>query len=77
MNTSEELWTETEVAGLLKVALPTLRNWRCKGIGPAFLKVGQRCVRYRVADVHAFIEAGEHAAQPAGRLGGQTAGGAA
>ena len=53
-----DLLDEREVATALSVALNTLRNWRWKGEGPRFVKLGKRAVRYRRADVDAFIEAG-------------------
>jgi hypothetical protein len=40
----------------LGLSVATLRAWRLKGCGPAYLKFG-RAVRYRVSDVEAFIEA--------------------
>lgn len=49
---------EREVAEILRVAVPTLRNWRAKQRGPVFVKLGLRAVRYRVADVERFIAAG-------------------
>lgn len=32
----------------------TLADWRCKGTGPAYIKVG-RLVRYRLADLDAWM----------------------
>lgn len=73
-----DLISEVEVALLLGIAIATLRNWRAKKIGPRWLKIGERAVRYRQGDVEAFIDAGEQATQPSGRLDGQTdAGGGA
>ncbi len=51
-----DLLTETEAADLLRVAVQTLRNWRWRGQGPRALKIGLRMVRYRRADIEAFIE---------------------
>ena len=51
-----DLLTETEAADLLRVAVQTLRNWRWRGQGPRALKIGLRMVRYRRADLEAFIE---------------------
>ena len=34
----------------------TLMDWRTKGVGPAYIKIG-RSVYYRVSDVLAFIDA--------------------
>ena len=56
--TSADLLSEREVSEDLNVALNTLRNWRWRGEGPRFVKLGKRAVRYRRADVDAFIEAG-------------------
>ncbi len=53
-----DLVTETEAAAILGARVQTLRNWRWRGEGPRFRKVGQRMVRYHRADLAAFIEAG-------------------
>jgi hypothetical protein len=50
-------FTEEQLAERLKVARPTLRNWRSLGIGPAYIKMG-RLVRYRLIDVLAFERKG-------------------
>jgi Helix-turn-helix domain len=36
----------------------TLRQWRYLGKGPAYVKVGPKHVRYRRADLDAFIAGG-------------------
>jgi excisionase family DNA binding protein len=51
-----ELLTVEEVADLLRVPVATVRWWRHVGSGPQGFKVG-RFVRYRAADVYAWIEA--------------------
>jgi len=49
------LFDETQVGEGLGVSVGTLRNWRCSRLaGPAFVKVG-RLVRYRQADVDAWL----------------------
>ena len=53
-----ELLGENEAAATLSVAVQTLRNWRWKGEGPRYVKVGARLVRYRRCDLAAFVEAG-------------------
>lgn len=53
-----DLVDEREAAAILGCAVQSLRNWRWKGIGPRAMKIGQRLVRYHVADLAAFIEAG-------------------
>ena len=57
------LLDEGEVSALLRVAVPTLRNWRAKQRGPVFVKLGLRSVRYRKSDVDAFVAAGQRGAQ--------------
>lgn len=53
-----DLLDEKEAAAIYVMTVSTLRNWRSKGEGPRFLKVGKRAVRYRRADLEAFIAAG-------------------
>lgn len=47
--------TEKEVAGLLRLAPGTIRNWRWNGIGPEYVKFGPRCVRYKRQEIDRFI----------------------
>ena len=49
------LMDEREVARHLSLGVQTLRNWRCRHIGPPYLKL-QRSVRYRIADVILWAE---------------------
>ena len=44
-----------EAARALCVTVKTLANWRVRGYGPAFVKVGHR-VAYRPQDLGQFIE---------------------
>jgi predicted DNA-binding transcriptional regulator AlpA len=53
-----DLLDESEAAATLNVAVQTLRNWRWRGEGPRFVKLGKRAVRYRRGDLDAFVEAG-------------------
>ncbi len=57
MNDAELLVNESEAARLLTLAPSTLRIWRSKGRGPRFVRLG-RAVRYRIADLQAFVAAG-------------------
>ena len=50
------LLTDVELAELLGASLQTIRNWRWRGDGPRYVKLGGRMVRYRPEDVRAFIE---------------------
>lgn len=58
----DALLTPAEVAARLRVDILTLANWRARRQGPQFLKVGRRAVRYRRADVDAFLAAGTRGA---------------
>lgn len=53
-----DLLDEKEVATALDLATGTLRNWRSLRIGIPYVKLGKRAVRYRRADVDAFIASG-------------------
>jgi predicted DNA-binding transcriptional regulator AlpA len=51
------LVTEHEAADMLCYSVRALQNWRHRGGGPRFVKVSARSVRYRIADLHDWIEA--------------------
>jgi predicted DNA-binding transcriptional regulator AlpA len=51
-----DLLDEREAAAILGASVQTLRNWRWRGEGPRFRKIGLRMVRYSRADLEAFIE---------------------
>ena len=49
---------EREAARVLGVkSFKTLQSWRTQRVGPPYLKIG-RAVRYRIEDLHAFMNAG-------------------
>jgi len=50
-----QLLTEKQVSIITGLAVATLRNWRCKRVGPPSLKLGG-AVRYRAADIDRWIE---------------------
>ncbi|GAA3637346.1 helix-turn-helix transcriptional regulator [Streptomyces chitinivorans] len=51
----DRLLTAEEVAEILGVHPNSLPQWRYRGLGPAWVKVGVK-VRYRPEDVRAWIE---------------------
>jgi predicted DNA-binding transcriptional regulator AlpA len=51
-----EYLKETEVSKITGFALPTLRNWRFIGKGPAYVKPGGRAIRYSREAVIEFME---------------------
>lgn len=51
----ENLLTPAQVAELLAVPLRTMQYWREKRMGPAYLTLGPKLIRYRRADIDAFL----------------------
>jgi excisionase family DNA binding protein len=49
------LLTPEQIAQYFGISEGTLANWRSRGVGPAFLKVG-KAVKYREEDVSAWLE---------------------
>jgi len=45
-----------EAARFLSVTRGALDNWRSRGTGPAYVRLGPRCVRYKVGELLAWIE---------------------
>ncbi len=64
-NTLETLLNERDVARITGLSVASVRRWRLYRQGPKYIKFGA-AVRYRAADVAAFIES-----RPSG--GGQRA----
>lgn len=56
-----ELVDENTAAAILGVKKTTLQNWRWKGIGPRFHKIGNRLVRYSRADLSDYVRDGVEA----------------
>jgi len=52
---SRMLLTENEVAARLGLSPATLRNWRVKGLGPPFVRLSPRAVRYEAEVVDEWI----------------------
>lgn len=52
---TSELMAPAELAQRLAKSTAVLANWRYLGIGPRFIKLG-KSVRYRVADVEAWLD---------------------
>ncbi|MGI6396374.1 MAG: helix-turn-helix transcriptional regulator [Desulfomonilia bacterium] len=59
MNSSQSydrLMTEKEVHKILGIGLSTLQQWRLRGKGPKFCRLGGKMIRYRESDVRAYID---------------------
>lgn len=49
------LLNEKQAASYLGLSVSTLQAWRWRGRGPAYLKLGGRTIRYRMADLDSFL----------------------
>lgn len=67
-----QLINEREAATLLRLSVKCLQNWRVRGGGPPFIRLG-RCVRYAVPALEAFVQEGVRAStsDPGPALPGQ------
>lgn len=54
LQNTDKLLTQKEVKEIIGLADSTLEQWRLKGKGPKFIKLG-RLVRYRLSDIDAYI----------------------
>jgi len=52
---SDSLMNERDAAALLSVSQKTLQAWRCRNEGPAYARINARLIRYKRADLQAFI----------------------
>ena len=55
MDESTKLLTEAQAARYLALSVFTLRNWRCRGDGPPFVKISRNAVRYRTQDLDVWV----------------------
>ncbi len=53
----DALLPQKRVATLLSVSPRALEAWRMRGVGPPFIRISKRCVRYRRRDVEAWLAA--------------------
>lgn len=59
------LLTPVDVGRILRVGTPTLKAWRDQGIGPEWIELEGRTVRYELEAVDRFIKERAHAAREA------------
>lgn len=52
-----DLLNEREAAKLLSISPATMNRWRCERVGPDFLRVSRRAIRYRRCDLERWLEA--------------------
>ena len=51
----ERLLTTSQVAAILNVKIGTVKKWRARGKGPAFLKLDSGAIRYRLEAVQKYL----------------------
>jgi len=56
MSADDRLLPPREAAEYLGVGLIALRDWRYRRIGPPYIRLGHRTVRYRKSDLDAWLE---------------------
>lgn len=56
MDTGTKLRTPEEVAAMFGLKVSTLRVWRRKGKGPAYVRLGKNTVRYHQRDLDEYAE---------------------
>jgi len=54
--TLRRVMNEFEAAEALNVDVTTLRDWRFRKVGPAYVKYLNKAVRYRVEEISNFLE---------------------
>jgi hypothetical protein len=52
---SERLLTTRQVAAILNMKIDTLKKWRARGKGPAFLNLDSGAIRYRLEAVQKYL----------------------
>ena len=53
-NDRQRLMNEAEFCAMVQIEPATARNWRWRGVGPRFFRVG-KLIRYRVSDVELWL----------------------
>jgi predicted DNA-binding transcriptional regulator AlpA len=64
----ERLLPENEAAEILGVVPGTLANWRARGIGPEYVRLGSRTIRYTREAIEAFAKTELIEREPADEL---------
>ncbi len=67
----KELLTTAEAAEFLAIEPTTLERWRGRKTGPNFVKIGG-AVRYRIADLQAYLTSRIVMIQPKSSRGGKS-----
>jgi hypothetical protein len=55
----KRLLPDTIAAPRIGVQVQTLRNWRYLGIGPPYIRIGSRAIRYDKDDLEKYVAMGK------------------
>jgi predicted DNA-binding transcriptional regulator AlpA len=61
----DELLSTADVCAWTRCSFPTVCRWRDKGIGPAYIRLGQRRIVYRAAAIREWLRSQETSASVA------------
>lgn len=61
---TNELLSQRQVAVRLGVSARTVEGWRPRGVGPPFLRLSARAVRYRSSDLEQWLDQRRVADEP-------------
>lgn len=53
---NDKLYTPRQLSALLQVPVGVLAQWRCRGQGPRWLKLGGKHVRYAESDIREYLD---------------------
>ena len=67
-NTTDDLLTPSEAAKYLKLSKYSLREWRRRRragdlVGPEYIRIGHKTIRYSIADLEKFAQSMKPAAE--------------
>lgn len=48
---------EKDAAVFIGVSQKTLQTWRSRRMGPPYIRIARKCIRYRETDLKAFVDA--------------------
>lgn len=55
-NTALQLYSPIEAAAFLGVAPQTMAHWRVRGVGPKYIRLSKRCLRYSKVELQDWID---------------------
>lgn len=59
MTSPAAVMNQDQAASYLGVSPRTMEQWRLRGGGPSFVRIGPRCIRYRQAALDSWLMARE------------------